>query len=58
MEELEDEALRTGNWEAVEYREKMMARRAEGAPNCPSGQTQVCVESGQNIDCTCVTRRR
>ena len=54
MEELEDEALRTGNWEAVEYREKMIARRGEDGPICPQGSTKVCVESGQNIDCMCV----
>ena len=54
LEELEDEALRTGNWEAVERRERLMERRnGPAAPNCAKGQTKYCVEDGFSVECTC-----
>lgn len=56
LEELEDEALQTGNWEAVEHREKMMDKRGENDPVCPAGQVKYCVESGQKVECRCVPR--
>ena len=54
LEELEDEALRTGNWEAVEEREALIERR-DGKPeeDCPKGQTQICVDNGSSTDCSC-----
>ena len=54
LQELEDEALRTGNWEAVEEREALLERRnGPTTPNCPKGQTKYCIESGINVECSC-----
>ena len=42
LEELEQQALASGDWQAVESREEMMIRRAQNsAPGCPRGQTQI-----------------
>jgi len=55
LEELEDKALATGDWTAVENREGMLKRRmAENSRSCPANQTKVCVEQGADIDCFCV----
>lgn len=55
LEELEDEALRTGNWEAVEKREALIERRdGPATPSCPKGQTKYCVENGFTVECGCV----
>jgi len=54
LEELEDEALRTGNWEAVEKREALLERRnGPKTPGCPAGLTEVCVDKGLNVVCDC-----
>ena len=57
LEELEDEALVTGDWTEVEKRERSMkARNALYADQevCPATHTRVCFESGMDIDCTCM----
>ena len=54
LEELEQQALATGDWQAVESREQMMIRRAQtSAPGCPRGQRKFCVANGAGIDCHC-----
>lgn len=54
LQELEQQALATGDWQAVESREEMLIRRSEkSAPGCPRGQTKFCIENGSGIDCHC-----
>ena len=54
LEELEEQAMVSGDWAAVEHREEMVKnRRLKSAPHCPRGQTKVCVENGSGIDCYC-----
>ncbi len=58
LEELEFEALRTGDWSAVERRERAMARRAAREPvSCPEGQIQFCETRVGDRSCQCVGRR-
>jgi hypothetical protein len=55
LEELEEQAMASGDWTAVEYHEEMARKRNGGdALNCPKGQTKFCVESGLRVDCKCV----
>ena len=55
LEELEDEALVTGDWSAVEAREQLMQRkRKKNVIDCPSGFTSSCYESGPNVQCECI----
>jgi hypothetical protein len=57
LEELEEQAMVSGDWEAVEHREEMVKnRRLKSAPHCPRGQTKVCIENGTGIDCYCSTQ--
>lgn len=54
LEELEAEALETGDWDAVEERERQQnVRRERTAPGCPDGQTKMCVELGASNECRC-----
>ena len=55
MEQLEQQALLTGDWTAVEKRERTVLRRKLRHGNvCPAGQVAVC-ESFASVDrCTCV----
>lgn len=55
MEELEQQALLTGDWSAVEKRERRDARRKMRSGNfCPAGLVAVC-ESYVSMDrCSCV----
>jgi hypothetical protein len=55
LEELEQEALATGNWTEVEKREMAQTRRGKNSDKrCPEGFVNVCLESGMSIDCRCV----
>ena len=55
LEELEDEAIVTGDWSAVEERERLLARkRKHQAPDCPSGFASTCYEVGLKVECGCV----
>ena len=55
LEELEDEAIVTGDWEAVERREERRIEWLEAsAPNCPGAFNKVCVEEQTGIECYCV----
>lgn len=59
LEQLEAEALATGDWSAVEKRERVLAMRAErNAVNCQSGFIEYCQMIGGSERCSCVTRQR
>jgi len=58
LEELELAALQSGDWSAVEKREKRIARRnQQRAMNCGSGATAVCVDFMHDVTCQCVSRQ-
>ena len=58
LDELEFQALQTGDWSAVEKRERSMARRAvREIPDCASDLVPVCRDSWGENDCHCVSRR-
>ena len=58
LEELEFEALQTGDWSAVERREKSIERRAERhRMSCPNGLIEYCESRGGPGRCECVDRR-
>lgn len=53
--ELQRQAMLTGDWSAVEQRERRLARRAErNGPNCGSGFVSYCVATGGDGRCSCV----
>lgn len=55
MAELEQQAMLTGDWSAVEKRERQMARRAERyGPSCGYGFVSYCIDSGGHDRCTCI----
>jgi len=55
FEELEDEAIESGNWSKVEERERLMQRQDKKlGPECPSGLTTRCYEVGLSVSCDCV----
>lgn len=55
LEALEQEALVTGDWTAVENREQKLKRRQESSDVvCPGNQVKVCYEDGVRNDCHCV----
>ena len=55
MEELETEAMQTGDWSKVESRQRAIERRAERrGPTCPSGY--VAFKDGQK-DWICIPRQ-
>ena len=55
MEELERQALLTGDWSAVEKREAALERRkARLGPQCPAGMLAVCDGTMGGNRCTCV----
>ena len=57
LDELEQEALATGDWSAVEKREKVIARsRGDAGPQCPSGSVKSCYEFGMKSECLCLKR--
>lgn len=54
LEELETEALATGDWKAVEDRER--AIRIMGSPlvqKCPEGLALLCFKKGMHEVCSC-----
>ncbi|MDX1500411.1 MAG: hypothetical protein R3176_10965 [Woeseiaceae bacterium] len=58
LEQLEQEALATGEWSAVEAREAALARQERRlGPECPRGAVSVCYETGLAVDCGCVVPR-
>ena len=55
MEELERQAFLTGDWSAVEKRERMLERRKMRRGNlCPSGAIAVCESLAGTSRCSCV----
>ena len=57
MAELEAEALRSGDWSAVEKRERLLAKRDRNKiGSCPRGATNLCVKKMGDMVCQCVDR--
>lgn len=57
LEELEDQALLTGDWSQVEKRERTVVRRQAGEPlDCASGYVSYCETRIVNTRCSCVSR--
>ncbi|MDJ0939442.1 MAG: hypothetical protein QNJ00_06735 [Woeseiaceae bacterium] len=57
LEELEAQAAITGDWSAVEKRERIMARRdARRPPSCPAGTMSYCESSIGQLRCACVDK--
>ena len=55
LEELEAQAMLTGDWSAVERRERIIARReAQEAVQCPQGAVAVCTDGIGRSRCSCV----
>ena len=56
LAELERQAMLTGDWSAVEQRERRMARRAErNGPSCGQGLVSYCISTGSHDRCSCIT---
>lgn len=57
LEELEAEALVTGDWSAVEHRKLMHKRMklVEGTPPCDGGYVLLCKTKSAQEVCTCVS---
>lgn len=55
MQELETEAAITGDWSAVEKRERLTARRDSGI-DCPAGTMSFCQTYGGQESCGCIAR--
>ena len=58
MAELEAEAALTGDWSAVEKRERMdrkMGLTTLGDPACKGGYVLVCATKGSRRECGCVS---
>lgn len=59
LEQLEAEALRSGDWSAVELRERQMARRnLYSTLQCPPGEIVYCVTAYADTSCRCVDQGR
>ena len=57
LEQLESEALMSGDWSRVEQRERMIARRnSRSFMNCPPGTMGYCQRGGVQEKCGCVDR--
>jgi hypothetical protein len=55
LDELEAEALQTGDWTAVEEREKLLRRTGRLSDSeCPSGTLQMCVDDMGSETCRCL----
>ena len=56
MDELKDEAAKTGDWSEVEKRERMDRRMGLYDPDteCPNGQIYLCDKKGEHEQCECV----
>lgn len=57
LEELEADALQTGDWSLVEEREAIIAKRKARRPmQCPGVQVSVCEKSVGLYRCKCVVQ--
>jgi hypothetical protein len=55
MEELEAQAMITGDWSEVEKRERVLAKRSmRDGPSCPPGTTGYCEAAFGQEECYCV----
>jgi hypothetical protein len=58
LEQLETEASISGDWTAVESRERMNARmRTDMEPKCPEGRYLLCEKKGEREICACELNR-
>ena len=58
LEQLEDEAMISGDWSAVEEHEQSPNRLGSVIEHsCPSGQALICVKNGLREACECVKSR-
>ena len=56
LDELETEAMLTGDWSAVEQRERSIARRMAALPvQCPDGYVAICEENFADRNCACAS---
>jgi len=55
LEELEAQALVTGDWSLVEKREAQLARRSRPTINCPSGSMSYCESYVGQSRCSCIS---
>jgi hypothetical protein len=55
LEELEAQALVTGDWSLVEKREARMAASRQPAPKCPPGSVAYCRSFMGDKTCNCVS---
>ena len=59
LEQLEEQALVSGDWSAVEKREELIARQAQrNGPECPRGFTAYCESGAFEQRCSCVNRNQ
>jgi len=57
LEDLETEAMISGDWSEVERRERQMRQQKLTAEfDCKTGMTLVCVDKGSGEECTCLRR--
>ncbi len=57
LEELELAAMQTGDWSAVERRERAIERRKGASGNlCPSGAILLCESGIGQRSCSCISR--
>ncbi len=57
LEELEDQAVLTGDWSQVEKRERTIARRKADEPlDCANGYVSYCETRIAKTRCSCVSR--
>ncbi len=55
LEQLEEQAFLTGDWSAVEERERIIARRdARRGPQCPAGMIAYCENRIGQKRCGCI----
>lgn len=58
LEQLEEQALVTGNWSAVEARERTIQKRNSRAGiQCPKGYVGYCERRVVTENCACIDRR-
>ena len=58
LQQLEAEALITGDWSLVEQREARIARRKQPGIACPSGSVGYCKVFMSDMQCTCQSTDR
>jgi len=57
LEQLEEQALLTGDWSAVEQREKLIAKRdSRRGVKCPTGMIAYCEQRFGQKRCACVSK--